>query len=214
MSPRTIFIVMVESVCSSPVRNQAYAHHLRCTELSLLPFEHARTQPFTKTFVRIAGSIWNLNRVLPDSEAVSFVFAYYGSHHHLPGLGHVCSVLSSWRVCWSPHLNCEHPMFRLVFGLYVFNSLHTIFPLWPAFWNFNGSHEANLSLNNNGLCSNTVKCFAAKPKWAEWCFTCSKHSIAFSYETDIINDGSCFLTQQTCFGPEDNETNEVPCVLT
>jgi hypothetical protein len=39
-------------------------------------------------------------------------------HHQLHGLGHAWSIRSSWRVCWSLHLNCGHPIYHLIV-LYV-----------------------------------------------------------------------------------------------
>jgi hypothetical protein len=40
-------------------------------------------------------------------------------YHHLHGLGHAWPVPSFWRVCWSRHLNCGRPLFRLLSGMYV-----------------------------------------------------------------------------------------------
>jgi hypothetical protein len=70
----------------------------------------APIRAYTKTSVRTAGSSCNSNRLLSKCEAVTFVFAYYGSHNHLHELGHVWSVLSSWRVHWSLQLDCWRPM--------------------------------------------------------------------------------------------------------
>jgi hypothetical protein len=40
-------------------------------------------------------------------------------HRHIYGLVLAWSVPSTWRVCWSRHLTCGRPMFRLLFELYV-----------------------------------------------------------------------------------------------
>lgn len=40
------------------------------------------------------------------------LYVHMFNRHHLHVLGHVWSLLSSWRTCWSLHLNCGQPMFR------------------------------------------------------------------------------------------------------
>jgi hypothetical protein len=44
-------------------------------------------------------------------------------HHHVHGLGHALSIPTSWKICWSLHLNYRRPVFRLLNGLYVKISL-------------------------------------------------------------------------------------------
>jgi hypothetical protein len=40
-------------------------------------------------------------------------------NHHLPALGHARSVPSSWKICWSLHLNWGHASFHLLLKLCI-----------------------------------------------------------------------------------------------
>lgn len=42
-------------------------------------------------------------------------------HHHHLWLDHTWLVPSSWRVSWSFHLNCGHPMVWFIIGLFLQN---------------------------------------------------------------------------------------------
>jgi hypothetical protein len=57
-----------------------------------------------------------LDHILSHLNPVHTVTSY---HHHLHGLGHAWSVLSSWKLGWSLNRNYRRPMFRCLSGLYL-----------------------------------------------------------------------------------------------
>jgi hypothetical protein len=83
---------------------------------------------------RLPQPLFHKQKALPEPGEVL-------GHHHVHGLGHTLYVPSSWRVCWSFHLNYGRPRFCFLFGLCVrkpsvFRSFHVISPLCCGFCNF------------------------------------------------------------------------------